>query len=281
MALGRAEDRQGVLRSAPHIKSSMSNANESEFHELEPLEELHDLEPLPESSSSKGTSDRGGGVATASAPHPGEMGAEVAPLMLQKAALVLTFAALLPWLVPEGFDLIRLGAKVVILIGAWVLYCGVEFAHGGKTPLDGLGRANKFALPALGYVVIVTGVFLTLASGEWEGIIEASALAVGAITWCQVHGYVRGGKFNPMLALVIPMFGLAALLNLAVAFGLDVDGLSKALLILGSLGVAGAGSFGGYTMYLAMKEAKAHGEAKKRAAAAARADERKRKRSDA
>ena len=68
-----------------------------------------------------------------------------------------------------------------------------------------------------------------------------------------------------MLALVIPMFGLAGLLNLAVAFGLDIDGLSRALLILGSLGVAGAGAFGCYTMFLAMKEAKAHGEAKKRA----------------
>lgn len=255
----------------------MSNANESEFHELEPLEELHELESLPESSAPKS----GGAAVAAAAPGVGAPAEEQAPLMLQKAALILTFAALLPWLVPEGFDLIRLGAKVVILIGAWVLYCGVEFAHGGKTPLDGLGKANKFALPALGYVVIVVGVFLTLASGEWQGIIEASALAVGAITWCQVHGYVRGGKFNPMLALVIPMFGLAALLNLAVAFGLDIDGLSKALLILGSLGVAGAGGFGGYTMFLAMKEAKAHGEAKKRAQAAARADERKRKRGEA
>lgn len=260
----------------------MSNANESEFHELEPLEELHELEPLPDGGGGGQLGGGGaGGVATAAAPRGGAAGDEKAPLMLQKSALILTFAGLLPWLVPEGFDLIRLGAKVVILLGAWVLYCGVEFAHGGRTPLDGLGKANKLALPALGYVVLIAGVFLTLASGEWQGIIEASALAVGAITWCQVHGYVRGGKFNPMIALVIPMFGLAAVLNLAVAFGLDIDGLSKALLMLGSLGVAGAGGFGGYTMYLAMKEAKAHGEAKKRAAAAARADERKRKRGDA
>ncbi len=253
----------------------MSNANESEFHELEPLEELHELEPLPESAPPAG---RNRGPAVVEAPRPAGVGEERAPLLLQKSALILTFAGLLPWLVPEGFNLPRLGAKVVVLIGAWVLYCGVEFAHGGKTPLDGLGRAHKLALPGLGYLFILAGVFLTLLGGAWQGIIEASALAVGAITWCQVHGYTRGGKFNPMIALVIPMFGLAAVLNLLVALGLDVDGLSKGLVVLGSLGVAGAGGFGGYTMFLAMKEAKAHGEAKKRAAVEARAAERKRKR---
>ncbi len=256
----------------------MSNANESEFHELEPLEELQELEPLPEIAP---PGSRARGTATAEAPRSGGSGGsggEQAPLLLQKAALILTFAALLPWLVPEGFNLPRLGAKVVVLIGAWVLYCGVEFAHGGKSPLDGLGKAHKLALPILGYVLILAGVGLTMLGGKWEGMIEASALAVGAIAWCQVHEYVRGGRFNPMIALVIPMFGLAALINVAVALGLDVDGLSKGLAILGSLGVAGAGGFGGYTMFLAMKEAKAHGEAKKRAAVEARAAERKRKR---
>ncbi len=253
----------------------MSNANESEFHELEPLEELHELEPLPDAAPPSGS---GRGPAAGAAPAPGGAGSERAPLLLQKSALILTFAALLPWLVPEGFNIPRLGAKVVVLLGAWVLYCGVEFAHGGKTPLDGLGKAHKLALPSLGYVLILVGVGLTMLGGKWEGMIEASALAVGAIAWCQVHGYMRGGKFNPMIALVIPMFGLAAVLNVLVAFGLDVDGLSKALAILGSLGVAGAGGFGGYTMFLAMKEAKAHGEAKKRAAVEARAAERKRKR---
>lgn len=255
----------------------MSNANESEFHELEPLEELHELEPLPDAAPPSG-SGRGPAAAAGAAPAPGGAGSERAPLLLQKSALILTFAALLPWLVPEGFNIPRLGAKVVVLLGAWVLYCGVEFAHGGKTPLDGLGKAHKLALPSLGYVLILVGVGLTMLGGKWEGMIEASALAVGAIAWCQVHGYMRGGKFNPMIALVIPMFGLAAVLNVLVAFGLDVDGLSKALAILGSLGVAGAGGFGGYTMFLAMKEAKAHGEAKKRAAVEARAAERKRKR---
>ncbi len=259
----------------------MSNAKDPEFHELEPLEELHELapleelEPLPEDA---GGSASPAGRAPSSAPAPAaDGGPEVAPLMLQKAALILIFAALLPWLVPEGFNLVRLGAKCVILVGAWVLYCGVEFAHGGKTPLDGLGKAHKLALPLLGYLLALAGIGLTMLAGQWQGMIEASALAVGVVTWCQVHGYVRGGKFNPMMALVIPMFGLAGVLNVAVVLGLDVGGLNKALAILGSLGVAGAGGFGGYTMFLAMKEAKAHGEAKKRAAVEARAAERRKK----
>jgi hypothetical protein len=261
----------------------MSNAKDPEFHELEPLEELHDLapleelEPLPDESAGSSAEDRGAPRAAGGASAPSAGGQEVAPLMLQKAALVLIFAALLPWLVPEGFNLVRLGAKSVILVGAWVLYCGVEFAHGGKTPLDGLGKAHKLALPIVGYLLTLVGIGLTMIAGKWEGMIEASALAVGVITWCQVHGYVRGGKFNPMMALVIPMFGLAGVLNVAVVLGLDVGGLAKALAILGSLGVAGAGGFGGYTMFLAMKEAKAHGEAKKRAAVEARAAERRKK----
>lgn len=273
----------------------MSKPNESEFHELEPLEELpehaplEELEPLPDDAAAKPSSQarkstNGGGASRSGAPASAATqaaaadGPELAPLMLQKAALILTFATLLPWLVPEGFNLIRLGAKVVVLIGGWALYCAVEHEHGGKTPLDGIGKSHKLALPILGYVLILVGILLTMAAGQWQGMIEAAGLSVGVISWCQVHGYVRGGKFNPMMALVIPMFGLAALLNIAVVLTLEVDGLSKALAILGSLGVAGAGGFGGYTMFVAMKEAKAHGEAKKRAAVEARAAERKRKR---
>jgi len=265
----------------------MSNANESEFHELEPLEELHELDPLPESTPSAGRASAKGAAAPAAPAAAG--GGEQTPLMIQKAGLALTFAALLPWLVPEGFELVRMGAKVVILLGGWFLYCGIEHASGNKTPLEALGKAHKLALPSVAYLLMLVGVFLTLlakpvdekAGLPWQGMIEASALAVGVIAWCQVHCYVRTGKFNPMIALVIPMFGLAALINVIVALGLDVPGLAKALAILGSLGVAGAGAFGGYTMFLGIKAAKAHGEAMKRAAVEARAQERRRKRGEA
>lgn len=240
----------------------MSNANEPDFQELEPLPDL----PLTEVAVGAPTKARG----------PGEI--ETAPLMLQQAALVLGIAALLPWLVPEGFDLWRLIAKVVILIGGWAAYCGVEHAHGKRTPLDGIGKANKLALPILSYVLLLTGIGLTQVSDYWEGMIEASALAVAALAWTQVHGYSLGGKFNPTWALIIPMFGLAALVNIFVVIGLDKPVLVKALAVLGSLAVAGAGGFAGKTMFVSIKEAKAHGEAKKRAASEARMAERRAKR---
>ena len=240
----------------------MSNANEPDFQELEPLPEL------PTTGAADAPAGKGRG--------PGEI--ETAPLMLQQAAMVLGISALLPWLVPQGFDLWRLVAKVVVLIGGWVAYCGAEHAHGKKSPLDGIGKAHTLALPILSYVLILVGIGLTQLSDAWQGLIEASALAVAALAWTQVHGYSLGGKFNPTWALIIPMFGLAALVNIFVVIGLDVPGLAKVFAVLGSLGVAGAGGFAGKTMFVSIKEAKAHGEAKKRAASEARMAERRAKR---
>jgi hypothetical protein len=238
----------------------MSNANEPDFQELEPLPEL------PTESPADGPKAAGRGPI------------EKAPLMLQQAAMVLGISALLPWLVPQGFDLWRLVGKVVVLIGGYVAYCAAEHAHGKKTPLDGVGNANKLALPILSYLLLLVGIGLTQLSDAWQGMIEVSALAVAALAWTQVHGYSLGGKFNPTWALIIPMFGLAALVNIFVVFGLEVPGLAKAFAILGSLGVAGAGGFAGQTMFVSIKEAKAHGEAKKRAASEARMAERRAKR---
>lgn len=255
----------------------MSNANDpgadAEFHDLEPI---HESEPVAASAPAPSAGRTPAPAAAASASQE----IEKAPLMLQKAAMVLSIAALLPWLVPEGFNIYRLGAKVVILLGGWIAYCGVEYAHGGKTPLDGLGKAHKLALPLLSYVVILAGIGLTMLGGAWQGMIEASALAVGVLAWCGVHGYVRGGKFNPMMALVIPLFGLSALVNAVVVLTKGFDTVPMLLSVAGSLGVVGAGGFAGYTMVVAMKEAKAHGEAKKRAQVEARAEERRKKRGD-
>lgn len=250
----------------------MSNGNDSGANP-----DFHELEPLPEMSGGSG-GPPAKGTATAEAPR-GPQEIEQAPLMLQKSALVLTIAALLPWLVPEGFNLPRLIAKAVILLGGWIAYCAVEHAHGRPTPLDGLGKAHKLALPGASFLLIAIGVGLTQLAPRWQGLIEAAALAVGILAWCQVHGYALGGKFNPTWALIIPVFGLAALVNIFVTLSLDVDGASKGLAILGSLGVAGAGGFAGYTLFIAIKEAKAHGEAKKRASSEARMAERRQKRS--
>lgn len=250
------------------MSNSQDPASPSDFEELEPLPEL--------SGGTGGPPAKG--TATAEAPRgPDEI--EKAPLMLQKAALGLLVASLLPWFVPEGFELMRLGAKAIVLFGAWFAYCGVEFAHGKKTPLDGLGKAHKLALPITALVIMLAGVVVGgMSSQALGGIVEAVTVMVAAMAWCQVHGYALGGKFNPSWAMVIPLLGIGALVNLPVAFTLNIDGAAKGLTILGCLGVLGSGGFAGYTLFLAIKEAKAHGEAKKRAQAAARTEERRRKR---
>jgi hypothetical protein len=80
---------------------------------------------------------------------------EKAPLMLQKAALACGGRAAAVVRAGRLQASMRLGAKAVMLLGGWIAYCGVEYAHGGKTPLDGLGKAHKLALPLLAYFVIM------------------------------------------------------------------------------------------------------------------------------
>ena len=238
-----------------------------ELDELEPLEPLEPLEELPEEAAA---------VPAGQPAAPREI--ERAPIMLQKAALILAVSALLPWLMAdEGWNVPRILAKVVILVGGWVAYCGIEHAHGHKTPLDALGNVHRMFLPLLSIVVMVVGLAPLIDSGA-KAIVEKAGLAVGLLAWAQVHGYAKGGKFNPTWALIIPLFGLAGLIMVAtVPFMETVSGLNKASAILGSLGVAASGGLAGYTLVVSMKEAKAHGEAKKKAAL----EERKRQRAAA
>lgn len=236
-----------------------------DFEELQPLpdEPLQELPLAPEPPAPSAPAAGG----------PREM--ERAPLELQKAAMILVVSALLPWFVPEGWNLVRLGAKLVVLLGGWFAYCGVEEAHGTKTPLNAVG-AKPLGILALALMVV--GIGLTQIEKQWAGAIEVAALAVGLLAWTAVHGYSRGGKFNPSWALIIPMFGLAGLVSIPVVAVSSADGVAKLFAILGSLGVVAAGGFAGYTMFISMKEAKAHGEAKKRAASEARMAERRAKR---
>ena len=235
-----------------------------ELTDLEPLVVLVEL-PAGAAPAPAPAPAGAGGVPAKPAAGPREI--ERAPIMLQKAALILAVSALLPWLIAaEGWNLPRIVAKVVILIGGWIAYCGIEHAHGHKTPLEALGKLHKLALPVLSIVVMLVGLAPLIDSGA-KAIVEKAALAVGLLAWAQVHGYAKGGKFNPTWALIIPLLGLAGLIMVVtVPFMATVSGLNKVFAILGSAGVAGAGGLSGYTLVISMKEAKAHGEAKKLAA---------------
>jgi hypothetical protein len=218
----------------------------------EELPELEELEPLP-----AGTQARG----------PREL--EAAPRMLRKAALILSVSALLPWLLPGGFHLMVLLGKGVVLLGALLYYWSVLAVHGEPTPgfVASLAKRNARLPGWIGLGVMVVG--LAVPPYDLGAIVERGTLLVGTLVWIQVLAYEKGGKFNPVGGLVIPLIGVAGLGRIATTFTtFDI------LALVGSLGVVAAGGMAGYTMVVAMKEAKAHGEAKKKAAV----EERKRAR---
>lgn len=242
-----------------------------DFEDIPDLDDVPDLAPIEELSEPEALEELPDEAAPAPAAPPAKSGPrelEKAPLMLQKAALILTIAALLPWFVPGGWDVMRVVAKAVIGLGGYVMYMGVCYAHDEKVPgvFASIGKMHKSALTFLGAALMGAGVAPVIDSGPFaQTLIEKIAMAIGLVTWCQVAAYAKGGKFNPMLGLIIPFFAFAAVGRLITVFG-DFDIFA----LLGSGGVAGASGFAGYTMFLAMKEAKEHGKKKKQAEMEAR-----------
>lgn len=224
----------------------------------EELPELEELEPIPEAAGAAG--------------GPREL--EAAPLMLRKAALILAVASLLPWLKPGGFDVMVLASKAVVLLGAGLFYWGILAAHGENAPgfVKALGKSNPAVPEWIAMAIMGIGVAPLIDSWHFGALVEKGSLAVGLLVWLQVLSYEMGGKFNPVGGLIIPLIGIAALGRIATVFK-EFDVLA----LIGSLGVLAAGGMAGYTMVVAMKEAKAHGEAKKKAAL----EERKRARAAA
>jgi len=239
-----------------------------ELEDLEPLEDgLHDParleelgEDLPEEAAEPARPRAGAG--------PREL--ERAPLVLRKAALILTVSALLPWLVPGGWDPLRVAAKALILLAGWLLYLGVLHSHGEQQKVPGvfqkIGDAHPLALDILALVIALVAVAPLIDPGDnkFGIIVEKAALAIGIGAWCQVLAYEKGGKFNPVMGLIIPLLGIASIGRVVTVF--TDQGSFDLFALLGSAGVTVAAVIAGYTMVLALKEAKAHGEAKKRAA---------------
>ena len=231
--------------------------------------QLEELEELPDEV--EGGAGRAAGAEARSGPRQ----LEKAPLMLQKAATILIVAALFPWLVPGGWVLGTVLAKLLICLGGYVLYTEVLHLHHEDAkipgPLRSIGNMHDKALGVLGLLLMLAGVAPLIDPG-FKPIVEKAAVGIGVLTWCQVFSYSQGGKFNPIWSLIIPMFGLAGVARLLTVFmNFDVFAL------LGSLGITAAGGVAGYTMVLAMKEAKQHGKQKKQAAMQARKAARKAK----
>lgn len=236
----------------------------NELEELEELEELHAAdadEPQP---------------ARAAPGQPREL--EKAPLMLRKAALVLVVASLFPWVTTLGWDTNTLIAKVVVLLGGYLAYTAVKMGAGEDVPgaLRAISGGNSKVLNIIGLVLMLAGVAAPFvdpaAAEEIQRAMELLFLAIGLIVVCQITTYEKGGKFNPTLGLFIPFAALAGLGRIVTLFGKDAFDIWA---LIGSLLSMGAGIVGGYTLVLAMKEAKEHGQAKRRAQMEARQAARK------
>jgi len=254
----------------------MSDARESETGGLEPLPDLPESEPLAELPA-------GAQAQPAAAPPAGARGPskprelERAPIVLRKAALILAIASLFPWLQPGGWTLDGILAKLIVALGGYVFYTAVLHRHGDAVPgpLAKLGGLHRLALDLLAVVIALVGLFFTMREPlGFAPVVERASLAIGLAAWCQVLDYEKGGKFNPVLGLTIPLFGIAALVRLITVFT-AFDPSSDIFTAIGDVGVLAAAGIAGYTMVIAMKEAKAHGEAKKRAAQEARVAARK------
>ena len=239
-----------------------------ETNELEELDDLEELAPEAEAAPA---------AAPAAPGQPREL--EKAPLMLRKAALVLVVASLFPWLTKTSWETNTLLAKVVVLLGGYLSFLSVKL--GADEDVPGVFRAisggNAKVLNIIGLIVMLVGVAPVVDAGASEPlrrVMERVFLAVGLIVVCQITTYEKGGKFNPTLGLFIPFAALAGvgrLITLAAEFDIWAA--------LGGLLATGAGIVGGYTLFLAMKEAKEHGQAKRRAQMEARQAARRRERS--
>lgn len=241
--------------------------------ELTELEELEELPELPEEAqAAEGAPPRrprtSGGAGAG--PGPGQLRElEQAPLHLRKAALVVAVFSLIPWNGQGATIGLSLAAKAVVLAAVYVWWASVALAAGEEKKVPGflaaLGK-NPKVLWGLAAVIAIVGLGPWIDGGNaFRGAAEKGMMGWAAATWVHIYSYERGGKFNPLFPL---MFFAPAIGGVLAAIGRFRA--SDWLALVGAAGVAIGGFLAVYTIVEAMKQAKAHGDAKRKEALAAR-----------
>ena len=211
---------------------------------------------------------------------------EKAPLIQLKAAQFLMIVCFLPWADPSvewiKFEL----EKLICALGVF-LAVQAHLAHGGEKAMGfmkGLVKGGPRNGVLMGLVVSLVGLAplasmlgLTPPDAEFNTsvLLEKLTLIGAGFTYAHIVGYRLGGGFNPLysFAFTLPVFGgIPALLN---GLASEAGGLAKILGLLDSAGAFWFGVQGVRALIIAMKEAKAEGEAKKKAAIEARRAARK------
>jgi hypothetical protein len=201
-----------------------------------------------------------------------------APLELRKAAVVLMAGSILPWGDPANAGL--LGAyveKLLCYLAIWILYQSHVHKHGGtaNSLVASLARSSAMVPVVVAGLVALAGLAPLATAGKAETmqlftvLTEKAFLLLGGYTFVHIYEYEHGGRFNPMFPLMFlfPLLGGVMAIFLKVLPALMGPGL---LSLVGALAVTAAGGIACHTMYVAMKEAKLHGEAKRAAAQQAR-----------
>lgn len=205
---------------------------------------------------------------------------EQAPTILRKAALGLLIGCLLPWGGITEAWAGNVGEKLIVLLGLYLWHQAHLLRDGVKVPgfVAALGKSSFIPLIVLAGILALVG-FLPILS--WEvtfddflansgPLAEKGFLILAGLTWTHIYDYEHGGKFNPMFPIMFAAPAIAGVMALLKVFSAESIGLGQILGGLGAILVGFAGSMAAYTMYVAIKEAKLHGEAKKAEQAEAR-----------
>ncbi|MFT7668211.1 MAG: hypothetical protein ACI8X5_000900 [Planctomycetota bacterium] len=221
---------------------------------------------------------------THSSPKP-KREMEKAPSILRKAALGLVVGCLLPWggVTPDWIG--NVAEKLMVLGGLYVWHQAHLLRDGIKVPgfIEKLGAKSFKPLMILAAVLILVGFAPILSFGSLAGedmkqnfgpFAEKGFLILAGLTMTHIYDYEVGGKFNPLFPIVFLAPGLAGVIALVKVFSADPIGAGQILGGVGAVLVGIAGWMAAYTMYVAMKEAVAHGDAKKKLQAEARKEAR-------
>lgn len=220
-------------------------------------------------------------------PGPGEKPKremEKAPALLRKASYGLYIGCLLPWGTPTDAWWQNIVEKLLVLFGLYVWHQAHLLRDGAKVPgfIAKLGAKQFLPLFVLAGVSLLVGFLPTFSfgslflegggvdSGAFGPFAEKGFLILAGLSITHIYDYEHGGRFNPLYPLMFLAPGIAGVMALLKVFSADPIGFGHILGGLGAILVGAAGWMSAYTMYVAMKEAKAHGEAKKAAQAEAR-----------
>ena len=284
-----------------------------ELEELDEFEELEELEPeaaakpapaaaRPSRSSAPGKSRRGSRGKDGDEPEPDVPVAkpgtesrelEDAPRILQKAAWVLVAACVFPWMsvseviAPDGklVNPKHFAAKAVILLGAYLLHQSLKASYGDKAAgfarkLDikivparrrsmgwNVGEFLGIVVMIVGLLPIVEGTDLSFGSVGLALYGDKGLMILGLVTISHIYSYSKGATFNPLFPILF--------LGPAFAGVLSIPKAGIGWWSVGSLLASVAGVMAVYTIVVAMRQAKAEGDAKKAAQVAARREARK------